>query len=76
METVDRILPIIQIVVSILLIITIVLQQSAAGVGGALGGSDSAVAYRTRRGFERFLFIATIILAILFFITALVAVVI
>lgn len=74
METVTRILPIIQIVVSILLIVTIILQQSASGVGGALGGSDSAVAYRTRRGFERFLFIATITLAILFFATAIVAV--
>lgn len=74
METATRILPIIQIVVSILLIVTIVLQQSAAGVGGALGGSDSAVAFRTRRGFERFLFTSTIILAILFFVTALIAV--
>lgn len=74
METATRILPIIQIVVSILLIVTIALQQSAAGVGGALGGSDSAVAFRTRRGFERFLFTSTIILAILFFVTALIAV--
>ncbi len=74
METVASILPWFQVLVSILLIVTIILQQAGAGVGGALGGADSALTYRTRRGFEKFLFVASIVLAILFFASALVAV--
>jgi preprotein translocase subunit SecG len=60
------ILPIIQIVLAVLLTVAILFQQSEAGAGGAFGGSDSVSAWRTRRGFEKFLFIATIILAVLF----------
>lgn len=75
METLVSILPFFQIVVSILLITTILLQQSAAGVGGALGGSDSQATFHTRRGFEKFLFIATIVFGVLFFAGALLAVI-
>jgi len=53
-----------QIVVSILLIVAILLQQKGGGLGSAFGG-DSAV-YRSRRGIEKTLFIATIALAVLF----------
>lgn len=60
------ILPIIQIVLAVLLTVAILFQQSEAGAGGAFGGSDSVSAWRTRRGFEKFLFIATIVLAVLF----------
>ncbi len=74
MEMVAQILPWFQVLVSILLILTILLQQSGAGVGGALGGGDSALTYRTRRGFEKVLFVTSIILAILFFVSALAAV--
>ena len=55
----------IQIVTSILLIITIILQQKGADIGGALGGQEGGV-YFTRRGMEKYLFYATIILAIIF----------
>ena len=72
--SIATILPYIQIVISVLLIAGVLLQYSAAGVGGALGGSDSFEAgYHTRRGFEKFLFNATIVLAILFAATALVS---
>jgi protein translocase SecG subunit len=72
--SIATILPFIQIVISVLLIAGILLQYSAAGVGGALGGSDSFEAgYHTRRGFEKFLFNATIVLAILFAATSLVS---
>lgn len=64
-----NILYIVQIVVSILLIVTILLQQKGAGLGSTFGG-DSAV-YRTKRGAEKIIFRATIILAILFLATAL-----
>ena len=58
-------LPWVQIVLSVLLIISIILQRSGAELGGAFGGDGSPVAY-ARRGAERTLFSATIVLAILF----------
>ncbi|PWB38900.1 MAG: preprotein translocase subunit SecG [Parcubacteria group bacterium] len=60
---------IIQIVISILLIISILLQQKGSGLGSAFGG-DSAV-YRTKRGAEKTIFRLTIILCVLFLATAL-----
>ncbi len=64
---------VIQIILAVLLTIAILLQHSEAGAGGAFGGSDSVSTWRTRRGFEKVLFMATIILAILFVITAVTA---
>ncbi len=58
-----------QIVISILLMVTILMQQKGSGLGGAFGG-DSAV-YRTKRGAEKFIFRLTIILSILFLATTL-----
>ncbi len=64
-------LPIIQIVLSVILIAGILLQTNAAGLGGALGGSDNIDAgYHTRRGFEKWLFNGTIIVAVLFVIVS------
>lgn len=74
MEIVSRFLPHIQISLSVLLIVSILLQQAGAGLGGALGGGDSAVTYNTRRGFEKFLFYFSIVLGVLFAVSALVAV--
>ena len=54
-----------QIVLAILLLITILMQQKGSGLGGAFGGGDAV--YQTRRGAEKFLFRATVVLAILFF---------
>ena len=60
-------LSIIQIALAILLISGILLQNSAAGLGSALGGgSDDDAVMHTRRGPEKALFFGTIILAILF----------
>jgi protein translocase SecG subunit len=70
------ILPYIQITLSILLIGVILLQESDAGVGGVLGGGDGGGLHHTRRGFEKFLFITTIVIAILFAISALAAILI
>jgi len=67
------ILSIIQIVLAVLLTVFILLQHSEAGAGGAFGGSDAVSSWRTRRGFEKFLFIATIVLVILFVISAIIA---
>lgn len=70
---IKAILPIIQIVLAVLLTVAVLLQQSDAGAGGAFGGGDSVSTWRTRRGFEKFLFIGTIVLAILFIASALIA---
>ena len=70
---INTITPIIQIVLAVLLIVAILLQQSEAGAGGAFGGSDSVSSWRTRRGFEKVLFVGTIILGILFVASALAA---
>lgn len=67
-------LPYIQIVLAILLTASILLQQTSVGVGEAFGGGGSDVGFHTRRGAEKILFIGSIVLAILFAIAALLAV--
>jgi len=65
-------LPYAQIILSVLLITAILLQRTGAQVGGAFGGSDNlSSAYHTRRGLEKGLFAGSIIIAILFAISAL-----
>jgi len=59
-----KILSIIQIVVAILLILSILLQQRGTTLGGAFGGESGF--YRSRRGPEKFLYILTIVLGIVF----------
>ena len=71
----QSILPYIQIVLSFLLIAGILLQVSSAGVGASLGGGDSATQYHTRRGFEKFLFYFTFVIATLFAASAVVNIV-
>ncbi len=70
METLKAILPYIEITLSLLLIIGIVLQQRGAGLGGAFGGDNFASTFYKRRGAEKFLFNATIAIAILFVVSA------
>lgn len=66
-------LPYIQIILSVVLVAIILLQRTGAQVGGAFGGSDNfSSAFHTRRGFEKALFTTTIIIAILFAISALI----
>jgi len=57
-------LSVFHIVVSILLILSILSQQRGAALGIAFGGTGSV--YHQKRGAEKVLFIATIILAFLF----------
>jgi len=54
-----------QLIVAILLIIVILLQSKGSGLSGVFGGSGNV--FMTKRGFEKKLFVATIILAVLFF---------
>lgn len=66
MESLKQALPYIEITLSLLLIIGIVLQQRGANLGGAFGGDNFASTFYKRRGAEKFLFEATIVLALLF----------
>lgn len=62
------IIDIIQIVSAVALIIVIVLQNRGSGLGAAFGGEGNV--YRARRSVEKVLFQLTIILAVIFFVTA------
>lgn len=74
MEMVSNILPMAQIVISVLLIVSILLQQTGAGLGAGFGGSsESSANISTRRGFEKTLLKITIFLAFLFFITSVIS---
>lgn len=73
METLLSVLPYIQIGLSVILVIAIILQQSSAGLGGAFGEAGFEASFRTRRGFEKFLFIGTMIIALLFVVSAFIA---
>ncbi len=53
------------IITSIALIISVVLQSKGVGLGG-LTGQDAGGVYSARRGVEKLLFKATIILSIVF----------
>jgi protein translocase SecG subunit len=69
------IIHIVQIVISVLIIGCILLQQRGAeGLGSAFGGDSGGSAYRTRRGLEQGVFIATIVLSIVFVILALLSI--
>lgn len=61
-------LPIIQILLSALLVGAILLQQRGTGLGSSFGGEGNV--FRTKRGLEKSLFYLSIGLAVLFFITA------
>ena len=63
-----------QIAVALLLTAAILLQQKGTGLGSAFGGSGQM--YRSKRGVEKSLFIATIVLAVLFAAGALVTLII
>jgi len=58
-----------QIIISILLIVSILLQSRGTGLGGVFGGSGGV--YLTKRGLEKKLFIATIVLAAIFILLSL-----
>ena len=75
MEMLTKILPIVQVIVSVLLIISILLQQTGAGLGAGFGGGGEAAASvgSTRRGLEKFLLKFTTFLSVLFFVTAVMA---
>ncbi len=75
-ELVITVLPYIQLISSVLLIIAIILQQTGASLGGAFGTDNFSSGFHTRRGAEKLLFNVTIVLAVIFAVSALVALII
>jgi protein translocase SecG subunit len=63
-----KIISITQIVISSFLILTILLQQRGAGGSAIMGGGGAS--YYTKRGFEKILSIAIVILSTLFILAA------
>ncbi len=61
------------IIISVLLIISVIMQSKGAGLGG-LTGADTGSVYTARRGVERTLFRLTIVLSAIFFILVIVQV--
>jgi protein translocase SecG subunit len=59
-----KIITIINIVTAILIIISVLLQNRGSGLTGTFGGN--AESYYTRRGFDKILFIVTIVTTIIF----------
>ena len=57
-----------QIALSLLLVVTILLQQKGSGLGSSLGGSN--MEYSTKRGAEKFLFRSSIVLTVLFIVVS------
>ena len=54
------------IIISVLLILSVILQSKGAGLGG-LTGADTGSIFTARRGVERTLFWITIVLSVIFF---------
>ena len=61
------------IIISVLLIVSVIMQSKGAGLGG-LTGADTGSVFTARRGVERTLFRLTIVLSALFFILVMVLV--
>ena len=70
------IISLIQIILGILLILIIIIQQKGSGLGSSFGGGGGESFYRTKRGAEKFLFYATIGIALAFVIFSLVGLVV
>ncbi|MFA5109689.1 MAG: preprotein translocase subunit SecG [Patescibacteria group bacterium] len=58
-----------QVVIAVLLTVAILMQNRGSGLGGVFGGTGGV--YLTKRGLEKKLFIATIVLAAVFILLSL-----
>lgn len=72
MALLHEVLPYVQLALSVLLIGAILLQRTGASLGGAFGADNFSSGFHTRRGMERTLFRATIVLGILFALSAII----
>ena len=68
-----NILKILQLVIAIVLIGAILMQNRGGGLSNIFGGAGNV--YMTKRGIEKKIFILTIVLAVLFFATSLLTII-
>jgi preprotein translocase subunit SecG len=68
-----NVISMLQIILSLLLVGLILLQSKGTGLGSTFGGDMGF--YGTKRGAEKILFIITIVVSVLFFITSLIGVI-
>lgn len=66
----QTIIDIVQFVSAILLMTAILFQNRGSGLGAAFGGEGNV--YRSKRGLEKSLFVLSIILSVIFLVTALI----
>jgi preprotein translocase subunit SecG len=66
MDLLQQVLPYVQIALSVLIIVAVILQRTGASLGGAFGADNFSSGFHTRRGMEKTLFNATIVLGVLF----------
>lgn len=64
-----KLLDILQIIIAALLIIAVSFQSRGGGLSSVFGGGGAS--FQTKRGAEKTIFIATIVLAVLFFVISL-----
>ena len=64
----SNIIAIFHLILAVLLVIVILLQQKGSGLGAAFGGSGTV--HTTKRGVDKVLHQATIVISILFFLIA------
>lgn len=74
--SISAVLPYIQIALSLLLVGGVLLQRTDASLGAAFGADSFSSGNFTRRGGEKLLFRATIVIAVLFVISAFTALII
>jgi len=68
----SKIITVLQVIISILLVASILIQAKGVGLGSTFGGEGSF--YRSKRGVEKLLVYATVLLATIFFIVSLIGV--
>jgi protein translocase SecG subunit len=59
-----------QLVSAVILIALVMLQERSSGLSGVFGGGMQDSSYQTRRGLERGIFWATIVMAVVFAVLA------
>ncbi|MFA4834263.1 MAG: preprotein translocase subunit SecG [Patescibacteria group bacterium] len=64
---------IIQVIIAVALMVAILLQNRGTGLSAVFGGSNNV--YLAKRGFEKKIFVATIIFSIIFFAVSLAAII-
>jgi len=69
-----NILAFVQILISIVLIISILLQAKGTGLGNVFGGGGET--FRSKRGMEKILYSFTLVLCVLFLISSLLGVIV